>query len=77
MSYFLILPRHSRDQIFTKDDYGIWLSGIDQIPKFIKSFCKRNKIKITGKIDYTQAEKDYDYCKKRLKNKRQLNKGKK
>ena len=77
MSYFLILPRHKRDQIFTTQEYGIWLSDIDQIEKFLKNFCKRNKIKIIGKIDTSKAYEDYDFCRDRLKTKRSLNNGRK
>ena len=65
MSYFLILPRSKRDFCY-KDDYGIYLTDINQISKFLKEFCKRNNIKIIGKIDISKAIDNYVGYQKRL-----------
>ena len=71
MSYFLILSRSHRDIVY-KDDYLIHLSGIKQIEKFLKSFCKRNRIKIKGDIDISKAIENYVGYQKRLTKKRKV-----
>ena len=56
---FLILERSKRDILY-KDEYLIHIQGPSAIPNFIKSFLKRNNIRLRGQIDVSYLKKVHE-----------------